>query len=95
MKGLWNSMRDTKKDSLLLRTGVSKVKATNTFVLNSKYIKVQHHTLLYLPGKESGYPIPNLLEESSSVSDKKGSLLLLWNMSSRSEKYTRTQLNIH
>ena len=59
---VWNCMCDTKKGSLLLRTGVSKVKATNTYVLNSK---------------ESGYPRPYILEESSSVSDKKGSLLLL------------------
>ena len=42
---LWNSMCDAKKGSVLLRTGISKVKAKNTYVLNSRYIKVQHHAL--------------------------------------------------
>ena len=48
-------MCDTKKGSLLLRTGISKVKAKNTYVLISTYIEVQHHTLSYYPGKQSGY----------------------------------------
>ena len=34
-----------KKGSILLRRGISKVKAKDTYVLNSRYIKVQHHTL--------------------------------------------------
>ena len=43
------------KGSLLLRTGMSNAKANNTYVLISRYIKVQHHTLWYYAGKESGY----------------------------------------
>ena len=59
------------KGSLLLRTGISKVKARNTHVLNSSYIKAQHHTLWYYPGKESGYLRPYILTESNSVPHKK------------------------
>ena len=36
-------MSDTEKGSLLLRTGIWRVKAKNTYVLNYRYIKVQHH----------------------------------------------------
>ena len=59
------------KGSLLLRTGISKVKARNTHVLNSSYIKAQHHTLWYYPGKESGHLRPCMLKESNPVSHKK------------------------
>ena len=48
-----------------------KVKAKNTYALNSTYIKVQHHTLWYYPGEESGYLSTLTLKESSSVSVKK------------------------
>ena len=60
-----------KKGSILLRRGISKVKAKDTYVLNSRYIKVQHHTLWYYPGKESRYPRPYILKEPNSVSHKK------------------------
>ena len=60
-----------KKGPLLLRTGVLKAKAKNTHVQNSRYIKVQHHTVWYHPGKEAGYLRPDILKESNSVSDKK------------------------
>ena len=46
-----------KEVCLLLRTGISKVNAKNTYVPISRYIKVQHHTLWYYPCKESGYQI--------------------------------------
>ena len=35
---LWNSTSDTKKGSLLRRTGISKVKSKNNYVPNSRYI---------------------------------------------------------
>ena len=34
-----------KKSSLLLRIGISKIKANKSYVLRSRYIKVQHHAL--------------------------------------------------
>ena len=73
---LWNSMCDTKKGSLLLRTGMSKVKAKNAYVLNSRYIEVQHRTIWHYPGKESVYLRPYTLKESNLVSHKEGSFLL-------------------
>ena len=43
------------KRSFLLRTRVSKAKAKTTYVLISRYYKIQHHALWYYLGKMSGY----------------------------------------
>ena len=74
------------KGSHVLRTGVSKVKAKNAHIPYSRYIKIQHHTLWYYPGKESGYLRPYIFEESNSVFDQKRlySSSGIWNVRAQS-----------
>ena len=57
----WSFASDTKKDFFCYVLIHEKSKFTH--VLNSRYIRVQHSTICYLPAKESRYPRPYKFKE--------------------------------
>ena len=68
------------------------IQVKNTYVLNSRCIKVQHHTLCYYPGKELAH-LRRYIYRVELCACKKA-FFGYWYMTSKNEKYARTQHDI-